>query len=265
MTPAELAEIRALCDAATPGEWKATDDRTERVCNGNCGAPFTYRDGSATGLVERHGGCLTVANAELGDGASDARFIAASRQLVPRLVDALEAARDALEAARDRERNVSRLLDARTAGPWAHDPPGSGTVVSTVYRGRVVAQCDRLEDADAIARSYEEWPAALERARAARVERDNSRDDFDKLIAAHRENITYLSKLEADIRQAYETCRVAVSEREMLDAAHRNEKRGRNAAITRIAELERMLTAWQKHRHSPSLLSDWTRYMKEKP
>ncbi len=158
---------------------------------------------------------------------------------------------------------TSRLLDARTAGPWAHDPPGSGTVVSTVYRGRVVAQCDRLEDADAIARSYEEWPAALERERVAIVWRDHARDqsEVDQNVArSMKESNLEVSRLLMTARDEAMSLR---GKRAELDHENQLLTDERNTQAKRIAELERMLTAWQKHRHSPSLLADWTRYLKE--
>ncbi len=160
---------------------------------------------------------------------------------------------------------MSKLLDARTAGPWAHDPPGSGTIVSTVYRGRVVAQCDRMEDADAIARSYEEWPGALSDLDIARIERDEARNALEPL----RVKLSSLSMMHAKTLGQFNEARShlmsADDKRAELDHENQLLTDERNAQATRIAELERMLTAWQKHRHSPSLLADWTRYIKEKP
>lgn len=158
---------------------------------------------------------------------------------------------------------MSKLLDARTAGPWAHDPPGSGTVVSTVYRGRVVAQCDRLEDADAIARSYEDWPAALEALDTARLERDLRTDEAQTERATQR---ALDERNKGVARQLMESRDEAMSLRDKrAELDHENQllTDERNAQAKRIAELERMLTAWQKHRHSPILLSDWARYKKE--
>lgn len=158
---------------------------------------------------------------------------------------------------------MSKLLDARTAGPWAHDPPGSGTVVSTVYRGRVVAQCDRLEDADAIARSYEEWPAALERIEQLETKLESSLNTSDALGADRDGLRSCLAGLVAEKQVAIEQARVAMADAFVVREMAQVLSKGTTELETRIAELERMLTAWQKHRHSPSLLADWTRYIKE--
>lgn len=96
MTPDQLAVAKALCDAATPGDWKSDGPR---VCDGNCGQPFAYREGRNT-YTEYHGGCLTVAVAELGDAVSDARFIAAARTLVPQLIAEVERLTKELNEAR---------------------------------------------------------------------------------------------------------------------------------------------------------------------
>lgn len=87
MTDAELEEAKRLCDAATPGEWShATESREtkyERVYVG-------VEDGPGATVSQ-------------WSNPRDAAFIAASRQLVPRLITALESARrerDAAETAR---------------------------------------------------------------------------------------------------------------------------------------------------------------------
>lgn len=91
ITKAEREELHRLCDAATPGPWRVDDDR---VCDGRCGEPFKYNDGSVAGLIERHGGCLTIAR---DVESANASFIAGARTAIPRLLAAL----DEVEAERD--------------------------------------------------------------------------------------------------------------------------------------------------------------------
>ena len=101
----DLDAAKKLCAEATPGPWVAD----ERVCDGCCGDPVSYHDGSccdhtsAVGCyIERHQQCATVA--EIGfarDPASNLAFIAASRTLVLDLIAEIEQLRAALAEALD--------------------------------------------------------------------------------------------------------------------------------------------------------------------
>lgn len=96
MTDAELEEAKRLCDAATPGEWShATESREtkyERVYVG-------VEDGPGATVSQ-------WANPR------DAAFIAASRQLVPRLIAALESTRRERDDLADKLMTSERQFDA---------------------------------------------------------------------------------------------------------------------------------------------------------
>lgn len=89
----ELRAAKALVDSATPGPWRQDGD--DRVCNGRCGDPVAYHEGSCCDhrgvgcYMEHHRDCITVARTE-DSPADDAAFIAASRTLVPRLLDEVD-------------------------------------------------------------------------------------------------------------------------------------------------------------------------------
>jgi hypothetical protein len=89
LTQEERAEIRALCERATPGPWVVGEHASQVVAPCPCCGPIATCD---------------MYGPESGDREYDARmhynseFIAAARTLVPRLLDALEAA--------ERERDV---------------------------------------------------------------------------------------------------------------------------------------------------------------
>ena len=83
-----IDEIRALCDAATPGPWISTDDAEDGY-----GASIIARNSPIVDMI--------VDGGEHGWGAGDAYgvltntnavFIAASRTLIPELLDALNSA-----------------------------------------------------------------------------------------------------------------------------------------------------------------------------
>ena len=77
LTPEKIAEARRLCEAATPGPWRMSEDNAlETVdCIIVVCAEWDYGDDDST---------LYVSN-------EDAEFIVAARQLVPELLDTLEA------------------------------------------------------------------------------------------------------------------------------------------------------------------------------
>lgn len=86
MTDEELAEARALCEAATPGPWRIGTCQSGKVCwcrivLGPDAESCIVSDGSA--------------------GVSDARFIAAARSLVPRLLAEVDRLRDRVRTIAD--------------------------------------------------------------------------------------------------------------------------------------------------------------------
>lgn len=85
MTDAELEEAKRLCESLTDGDWYASEHGPNNP---------NWFVGGVSGGTKSH----------MTEG--DARFIAASRQLVPRLITALESAR--------RERDVWKERDHRS-------------------------------------------------------------------------------------------------------------------------------------------------------
>lgn len=88
-----LDDLETVARAATPGPWSSDEDR---VCNGQCGDPVRYHDGSccdrrsAVGCyMEYHSSCNTVAR----DADRDAKYIAAaSPDVVLKLIAVARAA-----------------------------------------------------------------------------------------------------------------------------------------------------------------------------
>lgn len=87
MTPARIAELRALCAAATPGPWEVDGDGRD-ICG------FTDRLGAANGQSPYE---ITENNGFMrNDMAADAAFIAAARTALPEAIDEIERLRAAL-------------------------------------------------------------------------------------------------------------------------------------------------------------------------
>lgn len=109
MTDAEIAELRALDAAATPGPWSAMRAIDERF----------YRDWSRSappnGRGYIHQTTPTLSDEDQFARYEDAAFIAAARNALPRLLAMLDAER--AEVARLREA-ARGLCDRRR-----HDPP----------------------------------------------------------------------------------------------------------------------------------------------
>lgn len=101
MTQAELDALRQLADAATPGPWTASPRSTDGRVDGLLGAEINE-------LEQPERGQFT--------SLADAAFIAASREAVPALLDALAAANARAEAAERRAMVAERRL---AAGPAA--------------------------------------------------------------------------------------------------------------------------------------------------
>ncbi len=155
-------------------------------------------------------------------------------------------------------RQWRRMFDARTAGPWAHEP-GSGKVISITYR-RGVAEVTHYEDADFVAQAYEGWPRTLEALEAAERERDEARNDLERVTSDRSEMRAMHAGLVGEKRVAIEQARIAIRERSESDRAVVAIGADLDAAKLRIDELERMLTSWRKHRNSPLLIADFDNY-----
>ena len=92
-----LEEIRALCDAATPGPWEWNTWQYSIRCAVGW-----------VGIVEHD----RKSDGSFGDINADGELMAASRTLIPDLLDALAAKDTEIEQLRDREAEK----DARIAG-----------------------------------------------------------------------------------------------------------------------------------------------------
>lgn len=98
---AKLAEIRALCDAATPGPWFM---RTNRHAD-TSGKPWGWLDALPSGGPQRAIPGVRVDWTRGDESEANARFIAASRTAVPDLLALVETLR--------RERDEARASEAR--------------------------------------------------------------------------------------------------------------------------------------------------------
>lgn len=85
MTPARKAELRALCEAATPGPWES------HALGGGKGhgSHYSVRRDDGISDADSH---VAVCKRGNHDNARNAAFIAAARTAIPELLDALEAA-----------------------------------------------------------------------------------------------------------------------------------------------------------------------------
>ena len=88
----QLKQWQAIAAAATAGPWKVDDDR---VCDGRCGDPIRYHDGSCCDhrspvgcYIEGHHACGTIAREV--ESSDDSVFIAAAREAVPLLLAEVE-------------------------------------------------------------------------------------------------------------------------------------------------------------------------------
>ena len=96
----ELKEIRALCDGATPGPWKAEADQVWS----------SVKPSPATGF-RMYKVCNMAHNTRLGKdrwGKADAQFIAAAKTIIPELLDRIETAEDALRWAKNKFAEVGQ-------------------------------------------------------------------------------------------------------------------------------------------------------------
>lgn len=106
---ADLSALRALADAATPGEWKVSDER-------ECEEPhfasiLSHADPKKAGGFPEVAILNGGAPYRDGEGMANAAFIAAARSAVPRLLDEVERL---LETERVREATIKTALDADT-------------------------------------------------------------------------------------------------------------------------------------------------------
>ena len=90
ITDDEIKAARALCEAATPGPWTARFD--EYVIGDNVSARVSIRNDDGAWVDSER----TIVNESM---RGDAAFIAASRTLVPRLLDEVERLKAALAEA----------------------------------------------------------------------------------------------------------------------------------------------------------------------
>jgi hypothetical protein len=117
---------RSIIAGASPGPWLIDADRPDRVCNGQCGDPVRYHDGSccdhrgAGCYIERHANCRSVVTDV--EREEDAAFIARSRQAWPEALDRVELLeaklRECIAIARDAIKD-SQVLPSTMS--WAVD------------------------------------------------------------------------------------------------------------------------------------------------
>lgn len=120
MTPEKLAELKALCEAATPGPWEAEfgPDGAFVDMPGTPAAFFgdAWQHGNNGGISVDLNSAGLVSDVD----RRNVEFIAASRTALPALLDALEAA----EAKHDSDHNLISLLqwqveyDRKIATEW---------------------------------------------------------------------------------------------------------------------------------------------------
>ena len=115
----DLDAAKKLCAAASQGPWKVDADR---VCDGRCGDPVRYHDGSCCDhrssigcYVERHRDCMNVARDV--DRPEDVAFIAAARTFVPELIGEVEQLRTALGEALEWASAPGEIHDKLCAEP----------------------------------------------------------------------------------------------------------------------------------------------------
>lgn len=132
LTPAEMAEARALCDAATPGPWveRPMRVRVAPIILANSGKPWGERE---IAQVRYHLG------SEDPDVDANARFIVASRDLLPRALDTI--------AARDEEvARLRKIIDALAANAVRIEPfQGSYAIPGYVRMLAVIEQRNRAD------------------------------------------------------------------------------------------------------------------------
>lgn len=156
-----------------------------------------------------------------------------------------------------------RMFDARTAGPWAHEP-GTEHVTSTVYH-RKVCLVPHHEDADAIAQSYDGWPRTLDELERVEAERDEARNELEPMKARLKECNGHLLAKMQECAVFRDHTMSAGDKRAELDHENQLLTDERNALRARVADLERMLDAWRRHRNSPLLIADYDNYRKRHP
>lgn len=85
LTPAEMAELRRLHEAGTPGEWRA--NKAVTWCGGTRRVVehYVHRDGDDVSIAAE------IADPVTGEMSEDnARLVAAARNAIPRLLDLVE-------------------------------------------------------------------------------------------------------------------------------------------------------------------------------
>lgn len=109
MTPARLAHLRALCDAATPGPWAVYDRTPEDIERPGIDGVYAEPQGKYSGrIVETDFGCYPPYK-------RDAAFIAAARTALPEALDEIERLAAQVEALRTRTPYYYELTAERDA------------------------------------------------------------------------------------------------------------------------------------------------------
>ena len=78
MIPAEIASLRALADAATPGPWRTVESEADIYTHGGLWSVLAGPAGLENSIAETH------------RSAANTAFIAAAREAVPALCDEVE-------------------------------------------------------------------------------------------------------------------------------------------------------------------------------
>lgn len=132
----DVEKLRALAEAATPGSWRVDDDR---ICDGLCGDPVRYHDGSCCDhaspigcYIERHRDCGTIGR-EIANERDAAFITAAGPQTILALLDKLDGFRapeahwTCQQKIDDLEEQLAAMTAARDeACDIIDDPNGAG-------------------------------------------------------------------------------------------------------------------------------------------
>lgn len=170
---------------------------------------------------------------------------------------------EAVLTVEERER-WRRMFDAASIAPWATE--SLDTVIVVQYRRTITeAPFRNLDDAVFVAASRSGWPRTLDALELAEKERDDARNELEPKDAKLRTLSALNARFQSDLNEARDLLMSAGDKRTELYHENQCLTDERNALNARVAELERMLDAWRKHRNSPLLIADHDNYRKRNP
>jgi hypothetical protein len=142
LTPAEIAEVKALCDAATPGPWYEKERRYAT-------APTILADVPGFALATWTRNIAKVMFDEVHGSAdpdvfNNARFIAAARTLLPRALATIEARDAEIERLRAENAQLRELL-AGFRGAVSVTSTGDGPPTMHFDLEKIVGLCNKAD------------------------------------------------------------------------------------------------------------------------